>query len=818
MTPLWLIPALLVGALLTLGDLAQAAALPQTPQLPVLNWVQRSDWVNVTDATTFPKARPAAKPPAAGAEPPPAIEPVGAKGDGVADDTAAIQLVLDRLQTGQTLYFPAGVYRITNTLHIDPALGRGALGITLIGHGRDTVIAWDGAPGGTMFSQHTGWAISRYVGLTWDGRHQAATGFLHRAMKQFETEVRHDYEAFLNFTGDGIHLGGGALATAEIAFTNCLFQHCGTGLFINGGDKREDNGRVNYNYLDNTVRGCDFFDCTQGIYAGVGTNVYVRESHFERIAGVVITTRGEAGNSVRHCSAKDIGTFIDNGSSVGPLTVQDCFVENWRTARDPQRTDGVITLRNGSAPSLIFDNTFKTADTATPAAGLTPILSVNPSTVKYFLAHNLLAVGQKPPQVLSLCAPSRATDAQLGHLVPVEAGSGVVTSSGQRFFRTTVPLSRKIFDAKVEFGAKGDGKTDDTLAVQRTIEAARAYGNDALAYLPQGRYNVSATLQMTGRNYRVGGCGFGTGIIWKGPAGGTTLAITDPDNLTLEHLVIGRHDYPQGTNARDIVQTSTRTAKPGRMTYEQVAVYGMYQAQPSVRGLQLLNLHHGDVVCVDQVNGNILVTDSADATVYLGLSYEGTVTVEGKSLARRGFVGGNVRLGTISNPGIWIKDNHSFVISDLYCESSKQYMRLEGDSTLPAGIVVASGPKFEIQPAAALTTPSVQITNYRGDLLIGPYNYYVMNKQHWFKQEGDAPCSLVLWAGSFYNSAPKIERTTAVYQAIGLRRMGDPPTPEDMVLFQDAGDPAEVLAKVALAVKQLRRLGQVACEINAAAR
>lgn len=69
-------------------------------QIPVLTWEPRSDWMNVRDS--------------------------GAKGDGTADDTPAIQAVLDRTpETNENyaeslrhrvIYFPAGRYRLTKTL------------------------------------------------------------------------------------------------------------------------------------------------------------------------------------------------------------------------------------------------------------------------------------------------------------------------------------------------------------------------------------------------------------------------------------------------------------------------------------------------------------------------------------------------------------------------------------------------------------------------------------------------------------------------------------------------------------------------------
>ena len=64
----------------------------EIPELPRLDWEERSDWLNVK--TKF-----------------------GAVGDGKADDTAAIQAALDSLKDGfdqpNTVYLPPGTYRIT---------------------------------------------------------------------------------------------------------------------------------------------------------------------------------------------------------------------------------------------------------------------------------------------------------------------------------------------------------------------------------------------------------------------------------------------------------------------------------------------------------------------------------------------------------------------------------------------------------------------------------------------------------------------------------------------------------------------------------
>lgn len=84
--------------LMLLSGLGTAWA--EEAKIPVLTWEPRSDWMNVRDW--------------------------GAIGDGVADDTAAIQAVFDRTPETdghyaeslrrRVVYFPAGRYRLTKTL------------------------------------------------------------------------------------------------------------------------------------------------------------------------------------------------------------------------------------------------------------------------------------------------------------------------------------------------------------------------------------------------------------------------------------------------------------------------------------------------------------------------------------------------------------------------------------------------------------------------------------------------------------------------------------------------------------------------------
>src|SRR5436190_15285204 len=91
------------------------------------------------------------------------VKDMGAKGDGITDDTTAIQSVLDRFSQhipgaqvrGATIYFPPGVYLISSPLFYygSPGTGiklQGALGRTR-GTGYGSTIRWKGSAGATMF-------------------------------------------------------------------------------------------------------------------------------------------------------------------------------------------------------------------------------------------------------------------------------------------------------------------------------------------------------------------------------------------------------------------------------------------------------------------------------------------------------------------------------------------------------------------------------------------------------------------------------------------------------------------------------------------
>ena len=235
---------------------APAPPVPPSPpgavdKLPTLNWPVPKDWLNVRTGCTDSSS-------------PTDAVPLVAVGDGVADDTAAIQTCFDvvsstaahpengnphgggagwpRASNATTVYFPAGVYKITSELVLTHLVGG-----LVIGQGEGTVLQWSGAPGGRMMVSN-GCSRCRFVGFVLDGQGSASVGFDHMSDytytlkgdpkpvegNLFETRIRHQNQKLVNLMHVGIRIGGnetwpygGRSESAEIYYENCVFANIG---------------------------------------------------------------------------------------------------------------------------------------------------------------------------------------------------------------------------------------------------------------------------------------------------------------------------------------------------------------------------------------------------------------------------------------------------------------------------------------------------------------------------------------------------------------------------------------------------------------
>jgi hypothetical protein len=96
--------------------------------------------------------------------------------------------------------------------------------------------------------------------------------------------------------------------------------------------------------------------------------------------------------------------------------------------------------------------------------------------------------------------------------------------------RAVYDLRRTVFNVKdQEFGATGDGSTNDTAAIQAAISAAEAESRGGIVYLPTGVYSIRSPLLVTKDNVEIRGNQMGNPTDGTPPAalarGGTVLLL-----------------------------------------------------------------------------------------------------------------------------------------------------------------------------------------------------------------------------------------------------------------------------------------------------
>jgi Pectate lyase superfamily protein len=290
----------------------------------------------------------------------------GAKGDGVANDTTAIQKALDDLKNVSTndwcvLYFPAGTYRIDDTLKTVRKEHNDYLGANLVGEDpAQTTIVWDG-PADKPMLRYDAWycKVSR---LAFDGRGKANSGLVRAG--GFSTYCEISDLVFQDINGIALNLGNAEQdGAAEHAVLRCRFLRCKEGI-----------STINWNTLDIYVWYCLFEDCGRGIYNRMGGyqaygNVFLRSKEmdigsmngmcFAVVNNTSIGSKVFAAGSAGNCYMR--GNRVYNTTEPAAVNIGAALVmlDNTIVSR-PEARGAIVNLH--PAGSLMAGNTFTAAD------------------------------------------------------------------------------------------------------------------------------------------------------------------------------------------------------------------------------------------------------------------------------------------------------------------------------------------------------------------------------------------------------------------------------------------------------------------------
>ncbi|MHB1241696.1 MAG: glycosyl hydrolase family 28-related protein [Gammaproteobacteria bacterium] len=661
----------------------QVAASPNP--IPSISWIPRSDWINVkTD-----------------------IHPP-AQGDGTTDDTAALQSALSRIGPSpgdpKVVYLPAGTYRVTRTLVL-----RRRIGGMLVGHGRDTVLLWDGRRAGRMYWSD-GAAYQSYLGLVWDGAGKAAVGIDHDSKTLYETRVLHEYMEFRNFAEAGIRVGHDQkVASAEMLFSNLSFR-----------GNRNAVEFLSWNDYNNIFDGCEFAENDRAIHCEKG-NVVVRNTRFEsnRDCDLFLCPHS---HSIRRCVSVGSGAFIRTVR--GPMAncavrVEDCRIDGWR-----DHEGAIVPALRG--PILVFDTTF-----TNPPGRLPPIRLDNP---RYMGQIAILS------NVTSPGTPSVIDGGHNGTVRWIPQGPRTAP-------RTSYPTGSRILDVKTDFGAKGDGSSDDTLALQRALNAAHRLGSGTILYLPSGSYNVSRTLQVQpGAEYSVEGTGWHSQIVLADPRVTTTVHIDSPNGLKITRLGVGG---PAGTT------TILHTAR-GASRAEYHNVFGYQRSEKQDVQIIFDSLPAGSLVLTGHLDGPLVVRNSSQATILIGFLASLMMTVEGTS-PQSGFLGILSHVSANRQYPLIVRDNQSLVITDWYNEQTRHIGLVQGRGGAPHSRVV-----IDHTEAASTAPVFLEVDKYQGLVaeLGGIFGFGFAppwNQPHVVTTRGGSNLTLVFIGNIFWFNQPRIE-------------------------------------------------------------
>jgi sugar lactone lactonase YvrE len=379
---------------------------------------------------------------------PKAVYLTAAKGDGIADDSDAIQQAIDKVQatSGMGIVFvPEGRYRITRTIHVWPS-------IRLIGYGatRPVLVLAENTPG-YQDPQRAKYLVFFAGGRQGGGQpRDAGAGTFYSAMSNIDIEI-------------------GAGNAGAVGVRGKYAQHS----FLAHMDFRIGSGLAGVHETGNVMEDVRFFGGQYGIWTSTPSPSWqftAVDAWFEGQLSAAIRDRAAALTLIRP-SFKNVPTAIE----IEPDAIDNMWVKDARM-EDISGPAIVISRENTARNQINMENVVcrrvpqfaRYRQSAKTIAGPAEMYQVKifadglhfddlAATGRYQTQFEAVPLKELPPPAKS-------------DLTPLPPGNTWVNVQS--------------------LGAKGDGETDDTEALKRAVASHTAL------YFPAGIYIISDTIAL----------------------------------------------------------------------------------------------------------------------------------------------------------------------------------------------------------------------------------------------------------------------------------------------------------------------------------
>jgi sugar lactone lactonase YvrE len=368
------------------------------------------------------------------------------RGDGLADDSDAVQQAIDKVASGGVLFIPKGTYRLTKTLYVWP-------GVRLIGYGesRPVFTLGENTPG---FREGTG----KYLFFFSGGRGRNAGG------PPSDGNPGTFYSAMSNID---IEIGPGNPAAVGVRFH--VAQHC----YLSHMGFRLGSARAGIEDIGNEVEDLHFYGGQYGIAtkrSAPGWPILVIDCTFEGQSQAAIMS-DEGGLAVIRPRFTNVPTAVSTAADkADELWISDATLENVTGPaliignENNARTQ--INLQNVACKDVPVLASFRENGKTVPGAGSAYV-------VEQF-SHGLHLSGLGATRQIKTTVSAHEVAA-----LPTPTASDIPALPDPATWVNVRTL-----------GVTGDGKTDDTAALKKAIAEHKAL------YLPVGLYCVSDTLTL----------------------------------------------------------------------------------------------------------------------------------------------------------------------------------------------------------------------------------------------------------------------------------------------------------------------------------